>query len=64
MIKSPSQYGSNDEALEHSKAKALEQSISRLQADHAERSAERRARNAEDARIQDEFGTHVWPPSI
>jgi hypothetical protein len=53
MSNSPSQYAPNDAALEHSKAKALEQSISRLQADHAERSAERRARNAEDARIQD-----------
>ena len=53
MSKSPSQYAPNDAALEHSKSKALEQSISRLQADHAERSAERRARYAEDARIQD-----------
>jgi hypothetical protein len=41
------------EALEQSKIEALEQSKSRLQADHAERSAERRARFAEDARIQD-----------
>jgi hypothetical protein len=53
MSNSPSQYAPNDAALEESKAKALEQSISRLQADHAERSTERRARNAEDARIQD-----------
>src|SRR3982074_2091570 len=53
MSNSPSQYAPNDAALEQSKAKALEQSISRLQADHAERSTQRRARNAEDARIQD-----------
>jgi hypothetical protein len=53
MSKPPSQYAPNDAALEHSKAKTLEQSISRLQADHAERSAEQRARHAEDARIQD-----------
>jgi hypothetical protein len=53
MSNSPSQYTPNDAALEQAKAKALEQSISRLQADHAERSAQRRARFAEDARIQD-----------
>jgi hypothetical protein len=53
MSNSPSQYAPNDAALEQSKAKALEQSISRLQADHAERSAQRRALNAENARIQD-----------
>jgi hypothetical protein len=55
MNNSPSHYASNDAALEESKLKALEQSISRLQADHAEQSAQRRARLAEDARIQDRF---------
>lgn len=53
MSNSASHYVSNDAALEQSKAKALEQSISRLQADHAERSAQRGARYAEEARIQD-----------
>jgi hypothetical protein len=52
----------DDAALEQSNA--LEQCISRLQADHAERSAQRRARYAEDARIQDRardlmFGSHL-----
>jgi hypothetical protein len=53
MSNSPTQYAPNDAALEQSKAKALERSTSRLRADHAERSAKRRARNAEDSRIQD-----------
>ena len=55
MNNSPSHYAPNDAALEESKLKALEQSISRLEADHAERSAQRRARYAEDARIQGRF---------
>jgi hypothetical protein len=54
MSESPSQ-SSSIEALEQSKSKALEQSISQLQAYHAERSAQRRAQYAEDARMQDKF---------
>ena len=60
MNNSPSHYAPNDAALEESKLKALEQSISRLEADHAERSAQRRARYAEDARIQDRFRDLVF----
>jgi hypothetical protein len=55
MNNSPSHYPPDDAALEESKMKAMQQSISRLQADHAEQSAQRRARQAEDARIQDRF---------
>jgi hypothetical protein len=54
MSKPPSQP-SSIEALEQSKSEALEQSKSQLQAYHAERSAQRRAQYAEDARIQDKF---------
>jgi hypothetical protein len=53
MSNSPSNYTPID-ALEQSKLdEALEQSKSRLAADHAERCAQRRARYAEDARMQD-----------
>jgi hypothetical protein len=53
MSNSPSNYTPID-ALEQSKLdEALEQSKSRLAADHVERSAQRRARYAEDARMQD-----------
>jgi hypothetical protein len=55
MSNSPSPYAPDDAALEELKSKALQQSISRLQADHAAQSALRRARHAEDARIQDRY---------
>jgi hypothetical protein len=55
MTNAPSQYAPNDAALEEAKLKALQQSISQLQADHAQQSAQRRAQYAEDARIQDRF---------
>jgi hypothetical protein len=55
MTNAPSHYAPNDAALEEAKLKALQQSISRLQADHAQQSAQRRAQYAEDARIQDRF---------
>jgi hypothetical protein len=54
MSDSPSP-GSPIEALEQAKSEALEQSISQIQADLAERSAQRRAQFAEDARLQDRF---------
>ena len=41
--------------LEKAKSEALEQSISQLQADHAEESAQQRAQSAEDGRLQDRF---------
>jgi hypothetical protein len=53
MSNSPSDHAPNDAALEQSRVKALEQSRSRLQAEHAERSAQRRERYAEDSRFQD-----------
>ena len=54
MSKSPSQP-SSIKALEQLKSEALEQSKLQLQAYYAERSAQRRAQYAEDARIQDKF---------
>jgi hypothetical protein len=62
MSNSPSQHTPNDAALEQKKARALEQSIARLQADHAERSAQRRARFAEDSRIQDRAREVMFGP--
>jgi hypothetical protein len=54
MSTSPSQR-SSIQKLEQLKFEAVEQSKSQLQAYYAERSAQRRARYAEDARIQDKF---------
>jgi hypothetical protein len=48
-------HRSSIEELEQLKSEAVEQSKSQLQAYRAERSAQRRAQYAEDARIQDKF---------
>ncbi len=54
MSNSTSQH-SPIEGLEQLKSEALEQMTLQVQADHAERSAQRRAQHAEDARLQDRF---------